>query len=153
MPDRILVVANETCPGAELHRAVVQLAGGKPSEVVVIAPAVNGWLQTWATDVDSAIDAARLRVQEAVKALRDEGLQASGDVGDGNPLVAIEDALRVFDAEAIVVSTHPPGRSRWLSRDLVGKVQKRFELPVTHVVVDLEHDTVEVRPAAGVNAE
>ena len=92
MPDRILVVANETCPGAELRRAVLQLAGGKPSEVMVIAPAVNGWLQTWATDVDDAIDAARLRVQEAVKALRDEGLQASGDVGDGNPLVAIEDA-------------------------------------------------------------
>ena len=109
MPDRILVVANETCPGAELHRAVVQLAGGKPSEVMVIAPAVNGWLQTWATDVDGAIEQAHQRVDAAVKALRDEGLQATGDVGDGNPLVAIEDALRIFDAEAIVVSTHPPG--------------------------------------------
>jgi hypothetical protein len=153
MPDRILVVANETCPGAELHRAILQLAGGKPSEVRVIAPAVNGLLQTWATDVDGAIEAARQRVDDAVKALRDEGLQAAGDVGDGNPVVAIEDALRIFEAEAIVVSTHPPGRSRWLSRDLVGKVQKRFDLPVTHVVVDLEHDTVEVRPAAGVHAE
>jgi hypothetical protein len=153
MPDRILVVANETCPGAELHRAILQLAGGKPSEVLVIAPAVNGWLQTWATDVDSAIEAAHQRVDEAVKALRDEGLQATGDVGDGNPVVAIEDALRIFEAEAIVVSTHPPGRSRWLSRDLVGKVQKRFDLPVTHVVVDLEHDTVVVRPAAAVHAE
>ena len=64
MPDRILVVANETCPGAELHRAILQLAGGKPSEVLVIAPAVNGWLQTWATDVDSAIEAAHQRSEE-----------------------------------------------------------------------------------------
>ena len=145
MPARILVVANETCPGTDLHRAVVRLAGGEPSEVLIVAPALNGWVSTWANDIDGARQAAQVRLDEMVRALREDGLEASGEVGDGNPLVAIEDALRVFPAEAIVVSTHPPGRSRWLARSLVSRVERRFELPVTHVIVDLEHDSVEVR--------
>jgi hypothetical protein len=144
MPARILVVANETCPGTDLHRAVARLAGGAPSEVLLIAPALNGWVSTWANDVDGARQAAQDRVDDMVRALREDGLEATGEVGDGNPLVAIEDALRVFPADAIVVSTHPPGRSRWLARSLVSRVERRFELPVTHVVVDLEHHTIEV---------
>jgi GABA permease len=145
MPARILVVANETCPGTDLHRAVVRLAGGEPSEVRIVAPALNGWVSTWANDIDGARQAAQERVEERGQALRADGLEAEGEVGDGNPLVAIEDTLRVFPAEAIVVSTHPPGRSRWLARSLVSRVEKRFERPVTHVIVDLEHDRVELR--------
>jgi len=144
MPARILVVANETCPGTDLHRAVVRLAGGEPSEVLIVAPALNGWVSTWANDIDGARQAAQDRLDDMVRALREDGLEANGEVGDGNPLVAIEDALRVFPAEAIVISTHPPGRSRWLARSLVSRVQRRFELPVTHVVVDLEHHSVEL---------
>src|SRR5215207_5740996 len=144
MPARILVVANETCPGTDLHRAVVRLAGGEPSEVLIVAPALNGWVSTWANDIDGARQAAQHRLDDMVRALREDGLEARGEVGDGNPLVAIEDALRVFPAEAIVISTHPPGRSRWLARSLVSRVQRRFEQPVTHVVVDLEHRSVEL---------
>jgi hypothetical protein len=151
MPARILVVANETCPGTDLHRAVVRLAGGEPSEVLIVAPALNGWVSTWANDVDGAHHAAQERLDEIVRALREDGLEASGEVGGGNPLVAIEDALRVFPAEAIVVSTHPPGRSRWLARSLVSRVERRFELPVTHVVVDLETNSVELHEPATID--
>jgi hypothetical protein len=148
MPGRILVVANETAPGTDLHRAVSRLAGGEPAEVLVVAPALNGWVSTWANDIIGARAAAQERLDIVVAALEDDGLEAKGEVGDGNPLVAIEDALRVFPADAIVVSTHPPGRSRWLARSLISKVQKKFELPVTHVVVDLDAGRVElVEPA------
>ena len=61
-----------------------------------------------------------------------------GEVGDGDPLQAIEDALRTFGADEIVISTHPEGRSNWLERNVVGAARERFDVPITHVVVDLE---------------
>nr|MBA2298579.1 hypothetical protein [Actinomycetota bacterium] len=51
---------------------------------------------------------------------------------------AIEDALRTFGADEIVISTHPEGRSRWLERDVVSQAMERFDVPITHVVVDLD---------------
>ena len=65
-------------------------------------------------------------------------MQAQGEVGDGDPLQAIEDALRTFGADEIVISTHPEGRSNWLERNVVGAARERFDVPITHVVVDLE---------------
>ena len=65
------------------------------------------------------------------------GLRAKGEIGDSDPNVAIEDALRVFPADEIVISTHPPQRSRWLERGVVERAREEIDLPVTHVVVDL----------------
>ena len=52
----------------------------------------------------------------------------------------MEDALRLFPADEVIISTHPPGRSNWLEHDVVNRAQERFDLPVTHVVVDLERE-------------
>ena len=65
-------------------------------------------------------------------------MHARGEIGDGDPLQALEDALREFPADEIVVSTHPPGRSHWLEQGVVENARMRFDVPVTHVVVDLE---------------
>src|ERR687896_559068 len=70
--------------------------------------------------------------------LGEEGVDARGEVGDGDPLQAMEDALRTFGAHEIVISTHPEGRSHWLERNVVSAARERFEAPITHVVVDLE---------------
>jgi hypothetical protein len=59
-------------------------------------------------------------------------------VGDAQPLQAIEDALRTFGADEIIISTHPEGRSRWLEIGVVNGARARFAVPITHVVVDLD---------------
>ena len=59
-------------------------------------------------------------------------------MGDGDPLQAMEDALRTFGPDEIVISTHPEGRSNWLERGVVSAARERFDVPITHVVVDLE---------------
>ena len=69
--------------------------------------------------------------------MRTAGIGATGEIGDGDPIQAIEDALRTFRPDELIVSTHPPGRSHWLERGVVDKARERFDLPVTHVVVDL----------------
>jgi hypothetical protein len=53
---------------------------------------------------------------------------------------AIEDALRTFQPDELIVSTHPEGRSKWLERGVVDRARERFDLPLTHVVVDLDAD-------------
>ena len=61
-----------------------------------------------------------------------------GEIGDAEPLQALEDALRLFGADEIIISTHPPGRSHWLEKGIVEGARERFSVPITHVVVDLE---------------
>ena len=59
-------------------------------------------------------------------------------MGDGDPLQAIEDAVRTFGPDEIVISTHPAGRSHWLERDVVGAARDRFDVTISPVVVDVD---------------
>jgi hypothetical protein len=68
------------------------------------------------------------------------------EVGDPDPNMAIEDALRMFPADEIVISTLPPGESKWLEHDVVERTRREVDLPMTHVVVDLEADRASVAP-------
>jgi len=134
---RILVVANETVGGAELLETLRGRVAGRNARVLVVCPALNSPLRHWASDEDDARDAAQARLDASLAAMRSVGLTAEGEVGDGDPIQAIEDALRTFRPDELVVSTHPPGRSHWLERGVVEKARERFALPVTHVTVEL----------------
>ena len=133
---RILVVANETVAGPELHDAVVALADEGALDVLVIAPALNSRLRHWLSDDDGARAAAEARLASCLERLAETGIDAEGRIGDANPLQAIADALKTFEADELVIATHPRGRSHWLQRDLIGRARARFPQPVLHVVVD-----------------
>jgi hypothetical protein len=135
---RILVIANETVGGEELFAILRQKSEGVLERIHVVCPALNSQLRHWASDEDGARAAAQGRLDASLDQLRDHGIQADGEVGDSDPLQAIEDALRTFGADEIVISTHPEGRSNWLERNVVELAGDRFDVPITHVVVDLE---------------
>ncbi len=134
---RVLVVANETVGGPELLHVLREHVGGRRAVVLVVCPALNSPVRHWASDEDSAREAAGDRLALSLQAMRAAGLDASGEIGDGDPIQAIEDALRTFQPDELIVSTHPPGRSHWLERGVVERAEERFALPLTHVVVDL----------------
>ena len=134
---RNLVIANETVGGRVLSEELIRRAAGRDVEILVVAPALNSPLRHWMSDEDGARAAAEERVQASVRHLIQTGLSVRGEIGDGDPLQAIEDALRTFGADEIVISTHPVGRSHWLEQGLVEESRKRFARPITHVVVDL----------------
>jgi hypothetical protein len=115
------------------------------TEVLVCTPALNSRLRYWASDEDGARAAAQRRLDASIEQLHALGIDASGEVGDADPLQAMEDALRTFGADEIILSTHPEGRSHWLERNVVSLARERFAVPVTHVVVDLDADRDEVR--------
>jgi GABA permease len=134
---RILVVANETVGGGELLDEIRAHAQGRDSaEVLVVCPALTGSrLQHIASDTDGARRAAEERLASSLAALRRDGLTAQGTVGDEEPAVAAADALRSFGADELIVSTHPPERSRWLERGVVEQLRREVDLPISHVVV------------------
>jgi hypothetical protein len=137
---RILVVANETMSGRGLRSEISQRSRGERTELRVVCPALNTKIKHWTNEEDQARLEAQQRLERLLTGLRGEGLEAEGTIGDDDPVQAMEDALRRFPADEVVISTHPPGRSNWLEHDVVGRAQARFDLPVTHVVVDLERE-------------
>jgi hypothetical protein len=140
---RILVVANETLGGQELQRLIEERSSDMPTVILVCTPALNSRLRHWASDEDGARLAAQERLDASLEGLRSLGIDASGEVGDANPLQAMEDALRTFGADEIIISTHPEGRSNWLERGVVEHARERFTVPVRHVVVDLDRERAE----------
>jgi hypothetical protein len=138
---RVLVIANETVGGDELLDVLRRKAEGVREEVLVVCPALNSVVRHWASDDDGARAAAQERLERSLAQLNRHGIEARGEVGDGDPLQAMEDALRTFGADEIVISTHPEGRSHWLERNVVGQARERFLVPITHVIVDLEAHT------------
>jgi GABA permease len=135
---RVLVVANETVEGEELLSTISTLALSQKTHFRVVCPALNTRLKTFTSDEDPAREAAQKRLDDTLARLTSVGIEAHGEIGDGDPLVAIDDAVRTFGPNEIVISTHPPGKSNWLERGVVDAVRARYDVPVTHVVVDLD---------------
>jgi len=131
--NRILVIANETVESELLAHAI---RAKEASQVLIVAPALNGRVRHWTSDDDDAHAAADERLRRSLDRLAASGIPANGMVGDADPLQAVADALRVFPAEELVVATHPEGRSNWLARGVVERARRRFGLPVVHLVVD-----------------
>ena len=134
---RYLVVANQTLGGEHLIQRVRQcLAEGSCRYHIVVPATPQGELLTWTEGRSTAI--AQDRLDRALARFRDLGAEADGEVGDKNPILAIQDALRHGAFDEIILSTLPAGASRWLKMDLPHRVERSFGLPVTHVQAE-EH--------------
>jgi hypothetical protein len=142
---RILVVANETVAGERLREEIRSRSEGYEEQVFVVCPALNSPLRHWASDEDGARLQAQERLNASLARLRGAGVDAKGEIGDAEPLQAMEDAMRLFGADEIIISTHPEGRSHWLEKGIVEGARERFAVPITHVVVDLEAEREEVQ--------
>ena len=135
---RILVIANETVGGEALRDLIHRRSEGVEERVLVVCPALMSPVRYFASDEDAPRAAANERLDRSLARLRKLGIAADGEVGDADPLQAIDDALRTFGADEVIISTHPEGRSLWLERGVVRAARERFDVPITHVVVDLE---------------
>jgi hypothetical protein len=146
---RILVVANQTVGGRALLDEIRNRAGGRDCEILVVTPALTrSQLQHWTSDVDQALVEADRRRERSVKEIEAAGFRVTGEVGDSDPNAAIESALLRFPADELIISTHPPERSRWLERGVVDCARRDIDLPITHVIVDLEAEREEERSPA-----
>jgi hypothetical protein len=134
---RFLIVANQTLGAEPLIEAIRGHMRNGPCRFHIVVPATPPSEHlTWVEGEAKAI--AQQRLDEALARFRGLGAEATGEVGDANPVLAIEDTLREGEFDEIILSTLPAGISRWLKLDLPSRVGARFHLPVTHVVSESE---------------
>lgn len=132
---RYLVVANQTLGGNELVSQVrKRLQAGSCSFYIVVPATPPRDQLTWTEG--EALVIAESRLEDAKTTFKDLGAEVDGEVGDGNPVDAIKDVLSRHEFDEVIVSTFPPGLSRWLGQDLPHRVERNFGLPVTHVVTE-----------------
>ncbi len=137
---KVLVVANETIAGRALLDAIHRRTAEHDDErVILCVPRATPSHGRVIYD-DVVYDAAQVRVDLARNVLRDEGIDAVGEVGDTDAYAATLDAVLEHSPQEIIISTLPAASSGWLRRDLVERVQAATGLPVEHVVVDLDHE-------------
>ena len=141
---RLLVIANETCAGPELFEAMRERADGPDSEVLIVFPALSSRLRYWMSDEDPGIEAAERRLAASLERCSAAGVVARGALGDADPLQALDDGVRSFSPTEVIVATHPEGRSNWLEQGLVAQARERFDVPITHLVVDAAHDEAQL---------
>lgn len=133
---RMLVLSGQAAAGPLLAE-IESRARGRESEILLVTPALTGSRAArWASDVDAATEEARRRMELSLRALEKAGLRARGQVGDPDPNVALEDALRVFAADEVIIAVLPPDLSLRLEHGVVERAREETDLPVTQVVVD-----------------
>lgn len=148
-----LIVANQTLGGVELLAEVTRRINQGRTTFHVVVPVTKPGLEAnrrvvWNPTFtvpdrgsrDDALEEARRRAQHRldrmVNAIHEHGGAATGEVGTSDPLNSVTTCLLRGTYEEIIVSTLPPGISRWLKVDLPSRVANVTDLPVTTVVGD-----------------
>jgi hypothetical protein len=127
---RLLVLAPEPIGPDDVRGAMGAEIEG--AEVRVMAPALNqSSVAFWVSDPDEAISEAESAEEETVERLRAEGIEATGETGESEPLTALQDALATFAADHILVFVHPDDAQAYKEDDVLGEAERRFGLPVT----------------------
>jgi hypothetical protein len=131
VPLRLLVVLCRSAHGEELRARLTRLADPRPLELYLLAPAfADSRFEFHASDVDPGIRRARRRLAESARELAPVPVVV--EIGEADPLLAIDTALVGFAAEEIVI-LHSPSREQWAETGLFERVCSEFELPVREI--------------------
>jgi nucleotide-binding universal stress UspA family protein len=133
---KLLVLTSEAISSQQLRDAVDDGVDPREIEVMVVAPALqDDALHFWLSDADDAIAQAEEVSRKTVEELDQAGVPATGDTGESDPGVAIQDALATFPAERIVVFTRGGGEERYREDIDASELEQRFGVPVDHARV------------------
>jgi hypothetical protein len=146
--NRALVVIDEAVSGRELTRALTERLEGGIEEVFVVAPALpESRLELMMGDVDDAIPPARERLEETLEALRAAGVKASGEVGDSDPIQAMNDEVVKFAPDQIILVAHNEAEGSPVEKGLLEQAERDLDLPVLELVVtrEAEPEVVDVQ--------
>lgn len=126
----VLVIANDVLGGEELRR---RLSGHNGDlEVDVLAPVLTSHVHFTVSDIDAETEHARARLRRSLEWVRAQGVHARGEIGDPNPITAIEDQLRSFGPDEVIVVTHR--EKTWQERAELERLRSELDLPVEQVV-------------------
>src|SRR5215210_9479959 len=133
MGKKILALVSEPVSSDALRSALGE--GTDDAEVMVVAPALDSRTRFWTSDNDEAIARADEVQQETVERLAEDDVDALGDTGESDPLLALQDALATFPADEVVIFTRPEEDQNWAEGNLVELAREQLSLPVRHMEV------------------
>jgi hypothetical protein len=128
----VLVVANRTAGSDELLEALRERDAQSPAKFHLVVPATARGV-SWVADMNAGSDAAENDLAGALERLRGAGLDIDGEIGDPDPVAAVQDAANAATYEEVIVSTLHKHVSKWLKLDLPSKAAHATGLPVRHV--------------------
>ncbi len=138
---RFLVVGNQTLGSRELRVAVRQCLREGACRFHVLVPATPP-PEHFSWSEGEALAVARHHLEDALDWMHEAGAVTTGSVGDSNPVLAVTDLLAHEDFDEIILSTLPPGMSRWIRQDLPHRLGRHTDLPVRHVVASMARPRV-----------
>ena len=134
---RLLVVTTGPIDPELLREEVRRRTGQADAELkIVAAPASVSPLQWLTSDEDSAREEAAQVAEQSARAVEGETAGVETEVGDTDPVQAIEDALRTFEADEVIVVTRRSEEATWLEQDAGAAARERFGVPITQLAVD-----------------
>lgn len=134
---KLLVLTSEPITAQQLRDALPSAVDPEDAEVMVVAPALQGNpVKFWFSDVDDAIAQAEKVRRESIEELDAAGIKATGDTGESDPMLAIQDALNTFPADRILVFTHGENGQDYREDVEDSEIQERFGIPVDHATVN-----------------
>jgi hypothetical protein len=126
---KVLVIASEQISADRLRTTLGDTTDG--AEIMVVAPALHrSALRFWLSDSDEALQRAEFVKRATVESLGGQGLDAHGDICQGNPVTAVEDALGAFPADRILLFSRPPSEQRYAEAVDAEALRERFGVPV-----------------------
>jgi hypothetical protein len=132
---RVLVMTTASVDPETLREEVLRHVGDENAEVKIVAPASHVSRLQWLTnDEDEAREEAAQQADQAAEAV-EPAASVQTEVGDSDPVQAVEDALRTFPADEIVLVTGSGDEVGWLERDSASAAYERFGLRVTQLTV------------------
>ena len=130
---RLLVLATDPVDADDVRQALDEDVEG--AQVLVVSPAVSeSPVAFWMSDADEAIEDADAVAQQTAEALSAGGARATGQTGESDPLLALQDALATFPADRVVVFARGDEEAqRYQEDDLAERAQQQFDVPVAVV--------------------
>lgn len=133
----VLVVANEALEGDELLQLIRgdEEDGDGRVQLDIVAPVITSRARLVLSDVDDEIRAARRRLERSLAWAHTHGLSARGDVGDASPTTALEDELRDFGADEVIVVTAEGEPDDWQERTGLERLREELDVPVVQLAL------------------
>jgi hypothetical protein len=128
----VLVIANDTLSGEELRERIIGGTRG-PVELDVLAPILISRVHYGVSDIDRELEEAHARLERSLQWAREQGIAARGEVGDPSATSAIEDELRDFGADEVIVVTQRSEHLTWQERQELERLRSELDVPVIHM--------------------
>jgi hypothetical protein len=131
---RLLVVTTADVPPDRVRDEVARHTGEESPEVRIVSAASDVSRLEWlANDEDAARREAEDTAGSAAAAVGGEAEVVDAGAGSTDPVEAIEDALREWPADEVLLVTPPDHDANWLETGAGAEARTRIGVPVTHV--------------------